>query len=158
MFVIMLDIEAHRVRIGSFYSRLTRNRRKNVSKTRKKIGVFSEQKHPLLLTYCYQGIFITVFLLLIFLNTHFAIIKFQKLVADGIESNPGPDSPEKLDFLSVKNVKKIIHGSSDLLEINESNKAIGLYASFCAFCFSVKKKCGILRVSRCEFYMFFIHK
>ena len=130
----MFNIEAHRVCIGVFYTRLSL---KHNSRT-KRFSRLSSAGHALekkqssarfmsnhyVSSNCFffsDQFLVTILVLLVILNFHFAYFYFAKLVSDGVKSNPGPN----------------INGIG--IYENSKYEIIGLKESFFAICYSAQK-------------------
>ena len=83
----MLSIAEHRACIGSFYTQL------RFCYYGKKICYEKEiLKYLFSSSYvCTVNVVLVLVSLYFFVNLHFAKFKYVKLIADSIESNPGPD-------------------------------------------------------------------
>ena len=133
----MLNIEAHRVRVGVFYARLSL---KHNSGT-KRFSRLSSRGHALgkkqnsarfmsnyyVSSNCFfsDQFLVTILVLLVILNFHFAYFKFAKLVSDGVESNLGPN----------------INGIG--IYENSKYEIIGLKESFFAVGYSAQKSVSV---------------
>ena len=133
----MLNTEAHRVRVGVFYAWLSlkyNSRAKRFSRLpspghalgKKQNSARLMSNHYVSLDCLFSdGFLVTILVLLVILNFHFAYFKFAKLVSDGVESNPGPN----------------INGIG--IYENSKYEIIGLKESFFAVGYSAQKSVSV---------------
>ena len=90
-----------------------------------------------------HNIFVLItFMLVVFLNFHFATIKLATLVEHGIESNPGRNYSHVLGVCNSSIAIKNILLCTSYHHVNETSvvQRMGHTESFFTVCFSVKKK------------------
>ena len=142
----MLNIEAHRACIGSFHAKISCNRVFRKSKQLYKEPFFGRKQKfldfldeqnfsPRRYFSGHQIYLMTVLLLLVILNFHFASFKFTKLIIDGVESNPGPNH-NSAGIINSKCEESFNVGKCPM----NHNFIVGLMESFFAICYTAKKK------------------
>ena len=80
-----------------------------------------------------------------FVNLHFAKFKFVKLIADGIESNPGTDHSKHYN-------RSVLHDTyQGGVKVSETAGFQCIYNSFFAICFSLIKKVSLWKSNDINF-------
>ena len=124
----MLSIAEHRACIGSFYTRL------RFCYYGKKICYEKEiLKYLFSSSYvCTVNVVLVLVSLYFFVNLHFAKLKYVKLIADSIESNPGPDHSKHYN-------RSVLHDTRGYKVWLDGRFSVHIQIFF-AICFSLIKK------------------
>ena len=130
----MQPIEVHRAAIGNFYLRCKSGGR------RREAQKYSEPNNELtgLPTLIIFTLLFYVVILFHFSNLHIGDFNFAQLVAEGIESNPGPTTPTGV----ASNIKKYVFGSCHQGHAKFGDTA-GIQCTsnaYLSICFSLIKK------------------